>query len=212
MYLTQVHIKFKLNPETLYLTINLIDRYLFVCKIERKKFQLVAAAAMLIASKYEEIYAPEVRDFVYVTDKAYSKEEIMKMEYKILSTLNFDVLTVYPYTFLQRFHYATGCDKTSFFMAQYILEFSLLEYNMLEYSSSLRAAASLYIARKLLKIEPTWSKDLQLVTNFQERDLKACAKVLCNILELASKLTLKACEIKFSHSKFLEVAKIALFK
>jgi cyclin B len=29
---------------------------------------------MLVASKYEEIYAPEIRDFIFMTDKAYSRE------------------------------------------------------------------------------------------------------------------------------------------
>jgi hypothetical protein len=163
---------------------------------------------MLIASKYEEIYAPEVRDFVYITDKTYTKDEIMKMEYKILSTLNFDILTVYPYTFLQRFHYVTGCDMKSFYLAQFILEYSLLEYKMLEYSSSVRAASSLFVSRKLLRLEPSWSKELVMVSNYMERDLKACAKDLCNILEFVPKVTLRACQVKFSSPKFMEVSKI----
>jgi cyclin B len=33
--------------------------------------------AMFIATKYEEIYPPDIKDFVYVTDKAYKKEEIL---------------------------------------------------------------------------------------------------------------------------------------
>lgn len=72
--------KFKLLPETLFLTINLIDRYLEKQIIPRTKLQLIGVTSMLISSKYEEIYAPEVRDFVYITDKAYTKEEILAME------------------------------------------------------------------------------------------------------------------------------------
>lgn len=79
-WLIEVHLKFKLLPETLFLTINLIDRYLEKTVIPRTKLQLVGVTSMLISSKYEEIYAPEVRDFVYITDKAYSKEEILAME------------------------------------------------------------------------------------------------------------------------------------
>jgi hypothetical protein len=79
-WLIEVHLKFKLLPETLFLTVNLIDRFLEKAVIQRTKLQLVGVTSMLIASKYEEIYAPEVRDFVYITDKAYSKEEILKME------------------------------------------------------------------------------------------------------------------------------------
>lgn len=73
-WLVEVHLKFKLLPETLFLTINLIDRYLEKKQILRTNFQLLGVTAMLIASKYEEIYAPEIRDFVYITDKAYTKE------------------------------------------------------------------------------------------------------------------------------------------
>lgn len=76
-WLIEVHFKFKLLPETLFLTINLIDRYLERVIVNRTKLQLVGVTSMLIASKYEEIYAPEVRDFVYITDNAYTKEEIL---------------------------------------------------------------------------------------------------------------------------------------
>jgi cyclin B len=58
---------------------------------------------MLIASKYEEIYAPEVRDFVYITDKAYTREEILAMESSILSTLDFNICTPSSLRFLERF-------------------------------------------------------------------------------------------------------------
>jgi len=58
---------------------------------------------MLIASKYEEIYAPEVKDFVFITDKAYSKEEILAMEHEILATLNYDIAGPSAFRFLERF-------------------------------------------------------------------------------------------------------------
>lgn len=41
----------------------------------------------MIASKYEEIYPPELKDFVFITDKAYTKEDVLQMEYLILDTL-----------------------------------------------------------------------------------------------------------------------------
>lgn len=76
-WLIDVHLKFKLQSETLYLTINLIDRYLAKNTILRNKLQLVGVSCLFIASKYEEIYAPELKDFVYVCDNAYTKEEIL---------------------------------------------------------------------------------------------------------------------------------------
>jgi G2/mitotic-specific cyclin-B, other len=73
-WLVEVHLKFKLLPETLFLTVNLIDRFTFIKQVKRNDYQLLGVTAMLIACKYEEIYAPEIRDFVYMTDKAYTKE------------------------------------------------------------------------------------------------------------------------------------------
>jgi G2/mitotic-specific cyclin-B, other len=72
-WIIEVHLKFKLLPETLFITVSLIDRYLEKIQIKRNNLQLVGVTAMLIATKYEEIYAPEVRDFVYITDNAYTK-------------------------------------------------------------------------------------------------------------------------------------------
>jgi Cyclin, N-terminal domain len=75
-WLVEVHLKFKLVPETLYLTINLIDRYLEQEQVVRPKIQLVGVTCLLIASKYEEIYPPELRDLVYICDKAYDKNDV----------------------------------------------------------------------------------------------------------------------------------------
>ena len=73
-WLVEVHLKFKLLPETLFLTVNLIDRFTFLRQVKKSDYQLLGVTAMLVASKYEEIYAPEVKDFIYMTDHAYSKD------------------------------------------------------------------------------------------------------------------------------------------
>ena len=59
-WLIDVHQKFELSPEALYLTINLIDRFLSVKIVPRRELQLLGMSAMLIATKYEEIWPPEV--------------------------------------------------------------------------------------------------------------------------------------------------------
>jgi hypothetical protein len=75
-WLVEVHLKFKLVPETLYLTVNIIDRYLERKEVSRPKLQLIGVTSLLIASKYEEIYPPELRDLVYICDRAYTKQEV----------------------------------------------------------------------------------------------------------------------------------------
>lgn len=89
-------------PETLYLTVNIIDRYLQTQQVRRSKLQLVGVAALLVASKYEEIYPPELRDLVYITDRAYKQKEILTMENDIVSTLCWNVTVPTAHSFLCR--------------------------------------------------------------------------------------------------------------
>ena len=72
-WLIEVHLKFKLFPETLFITISVIDKFLEQVPVSKSKLQLVGVAALFIASKYEEIYPPELKDFIYITDRAYTK-------------------------------------------------------------------------------------------------------------------------------------------
>jgi hypothetical protein len=105
---------------------------------------------MLIASKYEEIYAPEVKDFVYITDKAYNKEEILKMESMILTTLDFNITTPSAYRFLERFHKFGPLDLKQINLSRYLIELPLIEYRMLKYSPAMVAASALYLTNKIL--------------------------------------------------------------
>lgn len=77
-WLVEVHLNFKLLPETLFITISLIDRYCERKQIKRSDFQLVGVACMLIATKYEEIYPPFIKDFIFMTDSAYTKQQILE--------------------------------------------------------------------------------------------------------------------------------------
>ena len=88
-WLVEVHGKFKLVPETLFMTFGLIDRYLEKEHVMRNKLQLVGVTAMFISSKYEEVFAPECTDWVYISDRAYTKEDLVRMEGHVLASLDF---------------------------------------------------------------------------------------------------------------------------
>lgn len=102
-WLIEVHNKFELLKETLYLTINIVDRFLASTNVSRKELQLVGISAMLMASKYEEIWAPEVNDFVCISDRAYTHDQVLKMEKRILGKLEWSLTVPTPYVFLVRF-------------------------------------------------------------------------------------------------------------
>ena len=70
--------------------------------MSKSKLQLVGVTSMLLASKYEEMYAPEINDFVYITDNAYTKSDIRKMECLILKKLDFNLGRPLPLHFLRR--------------------------------------------------------------------------------------------------------------
>merc|ERR1711970_598832 len=85
-WLVEVQMQFKLLQETLFLTVNTIDRFLAVegKNVFKSRLQLVGVAAMFLVSKIEEVYAPAVSDFVYITDNAYTGAEIRQMELQII--------------------------------------------------------------------------------------------------------------------------------
>jgi cyclin B len=199
-WLIEVHLKFKLMPETLYLTVNLIDRYLARQTCARRKLQLVGVTCMLLASKYEEIYFPEVRDFVYITDKAYSREEILRMEGVVLNTLKFDLTVATPLVFLKRFLKAAKADEHTSNLAHFFTERMLQEYNMLKFTPSIIAASAVSMALRVCH-RPCWSPTLQHYATYTELDLKSCIANMSHIIKNSSKHSLQAVRKKFSSQR-----------
>lgn len=84
-WIMQLHMRYHMLPETLWIAINIIDRFLSNRTVSLVKLQLVGLTAIFIAAKYEEIMAPSVDEFVYMSDNGYSKDEILKGERIILA-------------------------------------------------------------------------------------------------------------------------------
>ncbi|KAM3383360.1 G2/mitotic-specific cyclin S13-6 [Capsicum galapagoense] len=104
-YVEDIYSFYKLaesETKTLYLTIYIVDRYLAVETASRRELQLVGISAMLIASKYEESWAPELNDFVCISDKTYSHEQVLTMEKQIHEQLEWYLTVPTPYVFLVR--------------------------------------------------------------------------------------------------------------
>jgi len=205
-WLVEVHMKYKLNLETLFLTINLLDRFLDKRPMGRKKLQLVGVTAMLIASKFEEIYPPEVRDFVYITDNAYTKEDILQMEVAMLTILKFDICVPTAAHFMDRYQRLNQCPKDSVHrhLLHYLLELSLLDVKMIRYEPSHLAAAATLLSNRLLN-QPAWPPMVARQCKHEQLAVKQCAQEMCKILEAAPKSPLQAVRKKFSHAKFSSV-------
>lgn len=207
-WLVDVHRKYKLRSETLYLAVSIIDRYLEVnAAVPRRILQLVGVTAMLIAAKFEELHPPQVKEFVYVTDKTYTEEEVMRMEATILQTLNFMICRPTAYHFLERFQRLNGCTEAHKDLAQYVLELTLVDYRMVQFTPSVLAGAAVLLSNKLLRRKPSWPADLARQSGMEEEAVKTCAKELCSLLESAETNSLQAVRKKFSQQRFHQVAK-----
>lgn len=205
-WLTEVHLKFKLVAETLYLAVDIMDRYLEKVPITKLRLQLVGVTAMLIASKFEDIYAPEIGDFVYITDRAYDRDMIINMEASILKTLEFNISCPNILLFLEHYCEILATDRKNAMLARYFAELTLANYSMLKYRKSLIAAASLYLMHKVMEIQPPWPEALKSCSPYNEEDLKICSKDLCILFQKAARVNLQSVRKKFSLPVYYSVA------
>jgi len=209
-WLIEVHRMFKLIPETLFLGVGIIDRYLSIKQISQDTLQLVGITSMLIASKYEEIYAPECNDFVYISDGAYTKQQILHMEQTILNTLNFNITHPSALHFLRRYSKAGGSDYTLHTLCKYLIELVLIDIRFLKYLPSLLAAASVYLGRAMTDKSPLWTPTLQHYSTYPESVVRDCALDMNELLQKSHSSSLKAIRKKYSLPKFGQVADIPL--
>ena len=138
--------KFCLVPECLYLTVSIIDRFLAKVPIDKDTLQLVGITSLFVAAKYEEIYPPAAKDCVYVTDRAFTKQDILDMELDILDELKFSLTVPTLYPFLLRFLFLVGATETVTSAASYYAERTLVEHESLMYRPSEIAAAAVCLA------------------------------------------------------------------
>ncbi|XP_061360059.1 G2/mitotic-specific cyclin S13-7-like [Gastrolobium bilobum] len=178
-WLMDVHSKFDLSLETLYLTINIIDRFLAVKPVPKRVLQLVGVSAMLIASKYEEIWAPQVNEFVFLSDRAYTHEQILGMEKIKLGTLEWNLTVPTPFVFLVRFIKASIPDMMLENMAHFLCELGMMHYvTLVKYCPSMVAASAVFAARCTLNKSPVWNETLKLHTGYSQEQLRDCARLL----------------------------------
>ncbi|KAL4467064.1 hypothetical protein ABPG74_010661 [Tetrahymena malaccensis] len=211
-WIVEIHRKCKLLPETLFITVNLIDRFLDRATCSRENLQLVGVTALFIASKYEEIYPPNLNDFVEATQKAYRKNDVLQMEGSIICALNFNLTVPTSLRFLERYGRVDKLDKKSFDMSLYILQLCLVEYKFVKYSESLKACAAIYLTNKLFKKNICWSDVLSGHSQHTEQQIRPCALEMCMLLQSASTNQTQAVRRKFLSSEFSEVATIQIEK
>ncbi|XP_040271704.1 G2/mitotic-specific cyclin-B2-like [Bufo bufo] len=208
-WIVQVHSRFQLLQETLYMGIATMDRFLQVQPVSRGKLQLVGVTALLVASKYEEMYTPEVSDFVYITDNAYTANQIREMEVLMLRELNFDLGRPLPLHFLRRASKSCSADAEQHTLAKYLMELTLIDYDMVHFRPSEIASAALCLAQKVLG-QGSWGATQHHYTGYSEEDLSLIMKHLAkNVTKVNKNLTKHvAVRSKYASSKLMKISTI----
>jgi len=151
----------------------------------------------------------QVKDFVYISDNAYTEKEIIKMERAILNTLKFNIVFPTAHSFGKRFAKVAKLDEETEHVAFYLIDKTLQEYAMLKYPPSITAAAGVNLAQRLSDqvnvATPVWSKEVAEYIGFEEQALEACMRDMHGLLA-KEEGALKACLKKYSNDKFGEVA------
>ena len=179
-WIIEVHFKFHLLSETLFICINIIDRYLSKKNINRKYLQLLGVTSLFIACKYEEIYAPTLKDLIFMTDNAYQAEEMIQMESDILNIIHFDLSFPTSLRFLEIYRHYLDIDQINFYRCCYLNEVSLVNYNLCSFNPSLIACVCLYLNLKsnILYFKGYNEEQLFIVTGYQKVDIKNCLNKL----------------------------------
>ena len=211
-WIIDVHRKFRLVPETLYVTVMLIDRFLSLKQIKKSQLHILGVTGLLIATKYEEIYPPELKDLLSVSENKFTRTEVLQMENDILLALQFQITTPSAYRFLERFRKllpSVSNDDQAFFFAQYIQEIALLDAGLLKYRPSEVAAASLILAfRGLKKTGTAWNKEIEELTGMCEKDLLPIVDDVKSFVVEVNPRFLTTLKYKFSKEQYKAVASL----
>ncbi|KAM6104788.1 LOW QUALITY PROTEIN: G2/mitotic-specific cyclin-B1-like [Pterocles gutturalis] len=184
-WLVQVQMKFRLQQETLYMVVSIIDRFLQDNAVSKKMFQLAGVTAMFIASKYEEIFPPHIEDFAYVTANTYTKF-ICQMEMKILRALDFSLSLPLPPPFHRRASKIPEVASEQHVLAKYLMELPIVDYDMVHFPSSRTVAAASCLALKLLN-GCEWTPTLQHYMSCTESDLLPVKQHIAKYVVLVNK-------------------------
>lgn len=187
-WLHKVWLKFSLKEEVIYHTVNLVDRFcsqrlLKGKPVQSQEFQLLACAAMWISSKYNEIYAPEMRDFVRVSNNVFTTHQLEMKEKAILRELDFEITVPTVYTFTRRLlevarpHLVGERQDRSRHVAMYFVEYAIHDTETLPYPPSLIAATAVYLGIVMTK-SGSWFPDLEQVSGYTRSELTELTRTM----------------------------------
>ena len=199
-------------PETIFTVVTLVDRYLSAREAHLSELQLIGAAALFIAAKFEETYqVPQMKHLLSACAGQYTNVQLLNMEADMVNVFGFDLIVNSSYKFYEPLAKIAGLEAKNTHLGQYVLELAMTKPKFLGYPPSLLASACIYLIKKIRKCDQAWGDKLTELVGYKESELKSCAKELCSLLEEASSMEYcKAMKKKFSLTAYHEVTRIKL--
>lgn len=166
-FIVEIHQTFRLRPETLYLTMNIVDRYVSKRIAFKRHYQLIGSAALLIAAKYEDAKdrVPTVPDLVAMCCRAYDEAAFIQMESHILQTLGWQLGHPTPEAWLRTFCMQQREETATQSVARFLMENTLFHRDFIGIPSSLIASGALMLSRFICKLEPREFEDADEVAS-----------------------------------------------
>ncbi|KAL0087875.1 cyclin-like protein [Phycomyces blakesleeanus] len=185
-WVVEIHHLFELLPETLFLTVNLIDRFLSRRAVVLSKLQLVGITSLYIATKFEEVTAPVMEDFLFMTDQSIQVEDLLKAERFILQVLDFKLCYSNPLSFMRRTSMGDSYDVHTRMLAKYFMEITCVDHRFLNTKPSLIAAAALWLSQKMLS-KGIWTPEMSRLAGYQVPEIKPTVELMLDFLSHNSK-------------------------
>uniref|UniRef100_M4BEU1 Cyclin N-terminal domain-containing protein n=1 Tax=Hyaloperonospora arabidopsidis (strain Emoy2) TaxID=559515 RepID=M4BEU1_HYAAE len=213
-WLVEVGEEYKLDSQTFHKAVNLVDRCLKKIRINRKQFQLLGCACMMIAAKFDEVYGPNVEDFVYISDQTYTADEMLDMEAQVLSALEYRIASTTCYGFMHRYTQAGCATDKQRSLVSYLCDFALLYYHMVRLKPSKLVASAVYLARVTTGETEAWTPTLHHVTKYNPVDIQDCVEELHRLHSIESEVVdsqrdkAKAVSEKYLADKFYKASSI----
>ena len=207
-WIIDVHNRCNMKKKTLFQTIFIIDAFLSKNNIDKKDFQLLGMASLLIASKETEIIFPSLNTFLALSNFAYTKEELIEMEREVIKKLKFDILAPTAEEFYEiNAEYFEFTQEQKYF-GEYFLDSSLIDYNLLKYKQSTIAVACGYIVMKFYKLNGVHLILDNSSFDVNQKEVKNCARKLCFLIKNLSNSSLGAAKNKYMSKKYMNIAKL----
>lgn len=205
-WLIDVAMEYQLHSQTIFLTVNYIDRYLSKVNIKRDVLQLVGVACMFIASKFEEIQAPLASEFSYITDHTYSVTQILRVEQNILGVLGFHLMATTPIAFLDAFTTTLDLPEDQVMFVRFVVERFMQEKEYLYFLPSQICAAAVAYSNIVFG-RPSWPAEAVDASGLSKSDIKECFQSIQYTHLKAESSSLVAVITKYSSDAYMNVGK-----